>query len=150
MLTHWLNFFTVTKRISGWHDLCKWKFLYIVNSAGGSFCWNYVTDALYTNYAGDKVCCNYESFEALLQLCTWYFLYSYVGGSFCCNHACDCFCCNYCVCVKRKKLCNCLCSCRFFSPPSRRCFSNGLAKVPFKSISWLVTQDVCDQNRGIP
>ena len=36
------------------------------------------------------------------------------------------FCCVY---VQRKKLCNCLCSCFFL--PSRRCLSNGLAKVIF-------------------
>ena len=69
------QFFIVTKRTSDRHHFCKKKFLCIVSSAGGSFCWNYV----YSNYAGDN---NY---------------YSYVGGSFCCNHACDCFCCNYSV-----------------------------------------------------
>ena len=62
MLTHWLNFFTVTKRISGWHHFCKWKFLYLVNSASGSFCWIYVTDTLNSNYAGDNI----------LQLCMFW------------------------------------------------------------------------------
>ena len=46
----------------------------IVNSAGGSFCWNYATDTFYSNYAGTNVCCNYAGFEVLLQLCWWYFL----------------------------------------------------------------------------
>ena len=93
MLTHSLSFFIETKRISKWHHFCKWKFLYIVNSADGSFCWNYVTDTiaiiqvttfvvimqvlrLYCNYAGSTFC------------------YSYVGRFFCCNHGCDCFCYN--------------------------------------------------------
>ena len=31
------------------------RFCITVNSAGGSFCWNYVTDTLYSNYAGDNV-----------------------------------------------------------------------------------------------
>ena len=73
MLTHWLNLFIATKRISECHHFCKWKFLYIVNSIGGSFCWNYVTDTLYSHYAGSNVCCNYASFEAPLQLCRCYF-----------------------------------------------------------------------------
>ena len=41
----------------------------VVNSAGGSFCWNYGTDTSYNNYAGANVCCNYAGFEVLLQLC---------------------------------------------------------------------------------
>ena len=36
--------------------------VFVVNSAGGSFCWNYVTDTFYSNYAGDKV-------HYLLHLC---------------------------------------------------------------------------------
>ena len=75
VLTHSLNFFIITKRISDWHSFCKWKVLYIVISAGGSlFCWSYVTDTLYSDYTIDKVCCNYAGFGALLQLCRWYFL----------------------------------------------------------------------------
>ena len=74
VLAHLLNFFIVTKRISDWHHFCKWKFLYIVNSIGGIFCWNHVTDTLYINYAGDNICCNYAGFEVLLQLCRRYFL----------------------------------------------------------------------------
>ena len=31
----------------------------VVNSAGGSFCWNYETDIFYSNYAGASICCNY-------------------------------------------------------------------------------------------
>ena len=40
----------------------------ILNSAGGSFCWNYATDTFYTNDTGANVCCNYIGFEVLLQL----------------------------------------------------------------------------------
>ena len=40
----------------------------VVNSAGGSFCWNYATDTFYSNYAGANACCNYAGFEVLLQL----------------------------------------------------------------------------------
>ena len=39
-----------------------------VNSAGGSFCWNYATDTFYGNYAGENVCCIYAGFN---------------GGTFC-------------------------------------------------------------------
>ena len=52
----------------------------MVNSAGGSLCWNYATDTFYSNYAGTNACCNYAGFEVLLQLCWW--CYTYVGGSF--------------------------------------------------------------------
>ena len=31
------------------------NFCIIVNSAGGNFCWNFVTDTLYNNYADDNV-----------------------------------------------------------------------------------------------
>ena len=97
MLTHSLNFFIVTKRISDRNHFCKWQFLYIVNFASGSFCWNYVTDTFYKTYAGDNVCWNYAGFETLLQLCMCIFCYSYVGGSFRCNHAYDRFYWNYTV-----------------------------------------------------
>ena len=46
----------------------------VVNSAGGSFCWNYATDTFYSNYAGANVCCSYAGFDVLLELCWWYFL----------------------------------------------------------------------------
>ena len=39
-----------------------------VNSAGGSFCWNYATETFYGNYAGDKVCCIYAGFEVVLSV----------------------------------------------------------------------------------
>ena len=38
----------------------------IVNSAGGSFCWNYATDTCDGNYAGDNVCCIYTCFVTVL------------------------------------------------------------------------------------
>ena len=46
----------------------------VVNSGGGSFCWNYATDTFYSYYAGANICCNYAFFEVFLQLCWWYFL----------------------------------------------------------------------------
>ena len=33
--------------------------VFVLNSAGGSFCWNYATDNFYSNYAGDNVCWYY-------------------------------------------------------------------------------------------
>ena len=38
----------------------------VVNSAGGSFCWNHATDTFYGNYAGDNICCIYAGFEVIL------------------------------------------------------------------------------------
>ena len=38
----------------------------IVNSTGGSFCCNYVTDTFYGNYAGDNVSCIYSGFAVVL------------------------------------------------------------------------------------
>ena len=40
----------------------------VVNSAGSSFCWNYVTDTLCGNYAGDNICCIYAGFEVVLSV----------------------------------------------------------------------------------
>ena len=37
----------------------------VVNSAGGSFCWNYATDTFYGNYASDNVCCIFVGFEVV-------------------------------------------------------------------------------------
>ena len=50
MLAHWLNFFIVTKRISDWAPFVQVKVsvYIIVHSVGGSFCWNAVSDTLYT------------------------------------------------------------------------------------------------------
>ena len=47
----------------------------VVDSAGGSFCWNYSTDAV------DNVCCNYAGLEILLHLCRWYILLQLVDLS---------------------------------------------------------------------
>ena len=58
MLTHWLNLYIVTKETPDWQHLCKWK--QVVDSAGGSFCWNYATDTFCSGYAGDNVCCYYN------------------------------------------------------------------------------------------
>ena len=40
----------------------------VVNSAGGSCCWNYGTDTFYGNYTGDNVCCIYAGFEVALSV----------------------------------------------------------------------------------
>ena len=39
----------------------------VVNSVGGSFCWNYAIDTFHSNNTGANVCCNYEGFEVLLR-----------------------------------------------------------------------------------
>ena len=75
MLTHSLNFLIVTflqVKVS------------VVNSARGSFCWNYAADAFYGNYADDNVYCMFAGFEVVLsvtgmlvdlsvRLCRWPF-----------------------------------------------------------------------------
>ena len=87
----------------------------VVDSAGGSFCWNYST------YAVDNVCCNYAGLEILLHLCKWYFLLQlvdlsvaimqvtvsvtimqlvhskYVDDNFYCNYADGIFCSGLCI-----------------------------------------------------
>ena len=40
----------------------------VVNSAGGSSCWNHETDIFYGNYAGDNTCCIYPGFEVVLSV----------------------------------------------------------------------------------
>ena len=40
----------------------------VVNSAGGSFCWNYAIDTFYGRYAGDNVHCIYAGFEVVLSV----------------------------------------------------------------------------------
>ena len=40
----------------------------VVNSAGGSFCWNYVTGTFYGKYASDNICCIFAGFEAVLSV----------------------------------------------------------------------------------
>ena len=72
----------------------------VVNSAGGSFCWNYATD----NLCSGNVCCSYAGIEGLLQLCRWYiplrlcwwiFLLQLLRWLFCCNYAVRSFCSIY-------------------------------------------------------
>ena len=96
----------------------------VVNSAGGSFCWNYATDTFYGNYAG--VCCIYAGFEmvifgtvmlvdlsvaikqvtvsvAIMQLevsgahmqMTLSAAKISLVDNFCCNYVDGSFCCNY-------------------------------------------------------
>ena len=86
-----------------------WGKVSVVNSAGGSFCWNYVTDTFYSNYAGANVCCNMQFLRFYCNYVGGTFCYSYVGRSFCCNYAGDCFCCNYAV----KKFLQHLCRWKF-------------------------------------
>ena len=40
----------------------------VVNSAGGSFCWDYATETFYGNHAGDNVCCISAGFEIVLSV----------------------------------------------------------------------------------
>ena len=40
----------------------------LVNSAGGSFSWNYATESFYGSYAGDNVCCICAGFEVVLSV----------------------------------------------------------------------------------
>ena len=40
----------------------------VVNSAGGSFCWNYVTDTFYGNYARENACGIFVGFEVVLSV----------------------------------------------------------------------------------
>ena len=81
----------------------------ILNSAGGSFCWNYAADTLYSNYAGVlqlycnciaivlQLCCRcIATYVAIMQVLKFYcnyeggtFYFTYVG-----NDAGDSFCCN--------------------------------------------------------
>ena len=66
MLTHLLNFFIVTKRISDWHHFCKWKFL--LELCNWHFLW--------------QLC----KWQRLLHFCRFWggtFCYLYVGWSFC-------------------------------------------------------------------
>ena len=95
VVTHLLSFFMVTKGISDWHNFILQVKVSVVNSAGGSFCWNYATDTFYSNYAVKtpvvilwvlRFYCNYAGGT---------FCYSYAGGSFCCNYAGDSFCSKY-------------------------------------------------------
>ena len=88
------QFFIITKTISG-SPFLQVK-VSVVNSVGGSFCWNYATDTFYSNYAGANV----RIMQVLRFYCIYVgdtFCYNYVIGSFCCNSAGGCFCCNYAV-----------------------------------------------------
>ena len=69
----------------------------VVNSAGGSFCWNYATDTFYNNYTGANACCNIQDLRFFCNYVGSTFYYSYIAGPFCCNYAGDWFCCNYAV-----------------------------------------------------
>ena len=42
--------------------------LSVVNSVGGSFCWNYATDTFCGNYAGGNICCIYAGFVVVLSV----------------------------------------------------------------------------------
>ena len=57
-----LNYYSKTSPLQykwRWNDLWLAPFLLVkisvVNSASGSFCWNYSTDTFYSNYAGSSV-----------------------------------------------------------------------------------------------
>ena len=115
MLTHSLNFFIVNKRIS----LAPFLLVKVaaVNSAGGSFCWNYATDlCIYGNYASDNVCCIFVGFQVLLSVTgtlvdlsvtimqVGCYCCSYAVRRFCSTYVSDSFCSKY---VGDKFYCNC-------------------------------------------
>ena len=72
VLTHLLNFFFVTKRVSDWHRFCK------LNSAGGSFCWNL---QLTLSMAIMQV----TTTVAFMQVLRWCFSLLVCWWIFCCN-----------------------------------------------------------------
>ena len=95
VLIHSHNFFIMTKTISD-SPFLQGK-VSVVNSAGGSFCWNLATDTFYSSCEGANVCCNYADFEVLLQLYWWYFLLYLCWWIFFCSYEGDYFSCNYAV-----------------------------------------------------
>ena len=70
MLTHLLDLFIVTKRISDWHHFSKWKFLYSILQMTVSVGTMQLMLSLvfFGNYAGDNVCCIYTGFEVVLSV----------------------------------------------------------------------------------
>ena len=63
----------------------------VVNSAGGSFCWDYTTDtSIATMQLTTSDSVNYAGFHFLLQSCRWYFLLQLFWLSFCCSYGGDC------------------------------------------------------------
>ena len=68
----------------------------LVNSAGRSFCWNYVTDTFYDNHADDNVVAIMQVLRFCCNFAGGTFCYSYVE-SLCCNYAGDCFYYSYAV-----------------------------------------------------
>ena len=114
VLTHSLNFFIVTKRISYWHHFCKWEFLlelcnwhflwrlcrwqfllHLFRFWGSTFCYWYVGGSFCYNYAGECVCCNYVVRNFCSTLSDDSFCCKYVGGNFYCNYVDGSLCCNY-------------------------------------------------------
>ena len=96
MLTHSLNFFVKTKRISEWHHFCKWKFLWSILQVAVYIGTMQLTFSIAIMQVLNSV--------AIMQVLSFYcnyvggtFCFSYAGGSFCCNYARDCFCCSYTV-----------------------------------------------------
>ena len=69
----------------------------MVNSSGGSFCWNYATDTFIANI---QVSTSIAVMHGLRLYCNYVggtFCYSFAGGSFFRNYAHDCFHHNYAV-----------------------------------------------------
>ena len=52
----------------------------VVDSAGGSFCWNYATDAFDGNYAGDNISCFYAGFEVVLPVTVMFLETCFLGN----------------------------------------------------------------------
>ena len=70
----------------------------VVNSAGGSFCWNYATDTFYNNYVSDNTCGIDAGFEVVLSVTVMFVdlsLGKYADNCFCCNYVVRSFCSTY-------------------------------------------------------
>ena len=121
VLTHSLDFFIVTKRISDWHPFCKWSFLlrtmqltlsmtimqvtlHLCGFWGGTFwCWclggsfryNYAVRNFCGTYAGDSFYSKYVRGNSYCNYADGSLCYNYAGDIFVVHYAHDYFYCNY-------------------------------------------------------
>ena len=65
--------------------------VFVVISAGGSFCREYVTDTFYRVMLVTRSVAVIQVLRFHCNYAGGTFFYSYVGESFCCNYAGDCF-----------------------------------------------------------
>ena len=94
VLTHSLNFFIITKRVSDWHHFCEWNFLYSILQVAVSV----GTMQLPLSIAIMQLPTSVAIMQFLRFYCNYVggtFCYIYFDRSFCCNYAGDCFCWNY-------------------------------------------------------